>query len=57
MGLVIVSIPLTEVGIKGPGAAKKKNSMPRAWLQDLDNVTIVQDGLEEYQHNIAAGGE
>lgn len=60
MGLVIVSIPLTEVGIKGPGAAKKeKTPCPvhdfRIWIMSQSfkmgwkniSTTLLLEGSKE----------
>ena len=56
MAFVTISIPLTEIGVKGTGAVKRGES---AWTsgQDLDN-TIIQDGTGKHQHHFGdAEGE
>lgn len=56
MGFVIISFPLTEVGMKGTGAAKR-GEWKILTSQDLENITITQEGTGTHQHKTDVKGE
>lgn len=59
MVFVTISIPLTQIGVKGIGTIKRGDSaMPSApTSQDLDNVTITQDGTGKHQYKVGVEGK
>lgn len=56
MGFVIISFPLTEIGMKGTGAAKR-GEWKILTSQDLENITITQEGTGKHQHKTDVKGE